>query len=112
MKIGKDNSLHLKSLLSQFILPVTDPLEVRDSPQLWEQNCGPEESPKRRLEVLWSFQGFTQKSLNQASGYSDFIQGDSVGLPRESSSVKSVTLLASKCFCGTTAFVDVSPWSF
>lgn len=55
MKTDKDNSLHLKSLLSQFVIPETEPLEVCDSSQLLEQNCGPEVSPKWRY--CGSFQG-------------------------------------------------------
>lgn len=39
--------------------------------------------------IVAPFKDFTQKSLNPASGYSDFIQGDSVKLSRELSSVNS-----------------------
>lgn len=63
MKIDKDNSLHLKSLLSQFIIPVTEPLEVCDSSQLLEQNCGPDVSPKWRMEVPWILSRALHRSL-------------------------------------------------
>lgn len=59
-----DNSLHSKSLWSQFITPEKEPLEACDSFQLLEQNCGPEVSPKWMMEeVLWFLSRTLPKSL-------------------------------------------------
>lgn len=57
-KIDQDNLLHLKSLLSQFTTPKTEPLEARGSWQLVEQNCGPEVLKSCWWRVRFQTRGF------------------------------------------------------